>query len=53
MSTVWVVTGLSVAAAIVAALASWRRVGHDVDLGAVSHQWLSEHRLGHGPDSRE
>ena len=53
MNTVWIVLGLSVAAAVAAALASWRGAARNVDLGAVSHQWLSEHRLGHGPDSRE
>ena len=52
MNTVWVVVGLSVAGALVAAFASWRR-GVDVDLGAVSHQWISEHRLGRqGEDAR-
>jgi hypothetical protein len=51
VNTVWVVMGLSVAGALVAAFASWRR-GADVDLGAVSHQWISEHRLGHGEDAR-
>jgi hypothetical protein len=53
LNTVWIVIGLGAAGAIAAALASWRRAGRTVDLGAVSHQWLSEHRLGHGPDSRE
>jgi hypothetical protein len=51
VNTVWVVMGLSVAGALVAAFASWRR-GADVDLGAVSHQWISEHRLGQAEDAR-
>jgi hypothetical protein len=52
VNTVLVVMGLSVAGALVAAFASWRR-GADVDLGAVSHQWISEHRLGRqGEDAR-
>jgi hypothetical protein len=53
VNTVWVVMGLSAAGALVAAFASWRRSAADVDLGAVSHQWISEHRLGRqGEDAR-
>ena len=51
VTTVWIVMGLAVAGGAVAAFTSWRRGGSDTDLGAVSHQWISEHRLGHG-DSR-
>jgi hypothetical protein len=51
VNTIWIVMGLSVAGAVVAVLTSWRRGAGDVDLGAVSHQWISEHRLGHGEDS--
>ena len=52
MNTVWVVIGLCVAGAVVALVASWRRGDHAKDLGAVSDQWISEHRLGSGQDSR-
>jgi hypothetical protein len=52
VNTMWIVMGLSVAGAVVAALTTWHRGAHAVDLGAVSHQWISEHRLGHGTDSR-
>jgi hypothetical protein len=51
MSAVWVVVGLGVAGAIVA-LVAWRRSDHAADLGAVSHQWIAEHRMGTGEDSR-
>jgi hypothetical protein len=51
VNAVWVVIGLSVAGALVAAFTSWRRGVADVDLGMVSHQWISEHRLGQGEDS--
>ena len=51
MTTVLVVMGVSVACALAAAFASWRRGAADLDLGAVSHQWISEHRLGQGEDT--
>jgi hypothetical protein len=51
VNAVWIVMGLGFAGAAVAAFTSWRRGGSDVELGAVSHQWISEHRLGHGQDS--
>lgn len=51
MSTLWVVVGLAIAAAVVALVTSWRRSDRPSDLGAVSHQWISEHRLGSEPDS--
>jgi hypothetical protein len=51
VNTVWIVMGLSVAGALVAAFTSWRRGAADVDLGAVSHQWISEHRLGQSEDA--
>jgi hypothetical protein len=52
MSTVLVIAGVIVAAAIVALLTSWTRGGSPADLGAVSNQWIAEHRLGSGQDSR-
>jgi hypothetical protein len=43
---------LVVATAVVALLAAWRRGDQPADLGVVSHQWIAEHRLGSGQDSR-
>jgi hypothetical protein len=47
-----VIVFLAVAGAIVALASFWRRGAHAADLGAVSHQWIAEHRLGSGEDSR-
>jgi hypothetical protein len=52
VSTVLVIAGVGVAAALVALLASWSRGGSPADLGTVSNQWIAEHRLGSGQDSR-
>lgn len=49
MSSIWILAGLALIAAIVV-IVSWRRRGQDVDLGAVSHQWMAEHRLGQTHD---
>ena len=47
MNTIWVVVGLCVAGAVVALFTSWQRRDEHSDLGAVSHQWIAEHRMGH------
>lgn len=52
MSTVLVIAGVGIAAALVALVTSWSRGGSAPDLGAVSNQWIAEHRLGSGQDSR-
>jgi|RhiMetdeSRZDD1v2_1073273.scaffolds.fasta_scaffold1874879_2 preprotein translocase subunit SecG len=53
MNTMLVVAGVVVAAAaIVALVMSWSRGGNTADMGAVSGQWIAEHRLGSGQDSR-
>ena len=52
MNTAWVVIALGIAVAVVALATSWRRGGHPADFGTVSHQWIAEHRLGSGQDSR-
>ena len=52
MSIVWIVAGLSVAGAITALLTSWQRRNHHSNLGAVSDQWIAEHRVGQGHDPR-
>ena len=47
MSVVWIVVGLGYVGALIALVAVWQRGGpHDADLGTVSSQWISEHRLG-------
>lgn len=51
MNTIVVLIGLTVVAAVIALALSWRR-GDAADLGAVSHQWIAEHRMGSGEDSR-
>jgi hypothetical protein len=52
VNTVWVVVGLALAAGVVGLFTSWRRGDESADMGAVSHQWLMEHRLGPERDSR-
>jgi hypothetical protein len=47
----WLVIGLGIAAAVGALLTSWRRGARTADLGAVSTQWIAEHRFGSGQDS--
>jgi hypothetical protein len=51
VNTVWVLIGLGLVAALAALFTSWHRGSNAADMGAVSHQWLMEHRLGPG-DSR-
>jgi hypothetical protein len=50
MNTIWIVGGVAAIFAIVVLLRSWQRRSGPEDLGAVSHQWVTEHRLGN--DSR-
>jgi hypothetical protein len=52
MNTIWILGGLTVFGAISAAVLSWQRRGRDQDMGAVSHQWIAEHRMGHANDSQ-
>ncbi|MEO8258984.1 MAG: hypothetical protein ABI868_16680 [Acidobacteriota bacterium] len=52
MNTVWVALALAVLAVVIVLLSSWRRRTHPADLGAVSHQWIAEHRAASGQDSR-
>lgn len=51
MNTIVVLMGLAVVAVVIGLAVSWRR-GDAADLGAVSHQWIAEHRMGSGEDSR-
>ena len=50
MNAVWLVGGAGAIFAIVVLLRSWQRRSGPEDMGAVSHQWISEHRP-HGPVS--
>jgi len=50
MSAVWIVVGLAVVAVVIAWIASRQRGGPHADLGTVSSQWISEHRLGSNQD---
>jgi len=43
--TVWVVVALAIVGAVIAIATSWQRRDPHGDLGAVSNQWISEHRL--------
>ena len=52
MNTVWVILGLGIVAAGIALVGAWPRGDQRTDLGEVSNQWISEHALGKGPDSR-
>ena len=48
----WIVVSLgAVGAVVIALVASWQRGGPHGDLGTVSSQWISEHRLGSNQDS--
>jgi len=44
--------GLAVVAVVTVIVMSWRRRDPHVDLGAVSDQWISEHRLDQGHNHR-
>ena len=46
VSALWIVLGLAALGAGIALFASWQRGGPGADLGTVSSQWISEHRLG-------
>jgi hypothetical protein len=52
MNTIWIVAGAGAFFAILVLARSWQRRSGRHDLGAVSHQWVTEHRLGHPNDSR-
>jgi hypothetical protein len=52
MNTVWILVGLALAGVVLAIVTAWRRSDRLADLGAVSHQWIAEHRAASGPDSR-
>ena len=53
MNTIWILAGLAVVGIVSVLVLSWQRHHRDQDMGAVSHQWIAEHRLGHINDSRQ
>jgi len=52
MNAVWLIAGAAAVVTIVALIRSWQRRSGPEDLGAVSSQWVTEHRLGRPNDSR-
>jgi hypothetical protein len=53
VNMLWIAGGVGVIAALAAILRTWQRREHSDDMGSVSHQWISEQRLGQqGPDAR-
>jgi hypothetical protein len=51
VNAIWVVVGLGLVGGIVALISMWQRGEQGADMGAVSNQWISEHRLGHGQNN--
>ena len=52
MNAMWVIIGLGIVAAGIALVSVLQRGAKQTDLGVVSNQWISEHRLGQREDSR-
>jgi hypothetical protein len=52
MNTIWILAGIGSVGAVFALVLSWQRHNKEQDMGAVSHQWIAEHRMGHANDSR-
>ena len=50
MSAIWIIGGLAAIGAVIALIASRSRGGPHADLGTVSSQWITEHRLGSNQD---
>jgi len=48
VSALWIAVALAVAGVIAMIATSWYRNDRESDLGAVSHQWIAEHRFGQG-----
>ena len=53
MNTIWILAGLAIVGASSALVLSWQRHNKEQDMGAVSHQWIAEHRMGHANDSHQ
>jgi hypothetical protein len=52
MTSMWFAVALGAVGAVVALVVVWSRTDRHADLGAVSSQWIAEHRLGQGHDGR-
>jgi len=52
VKAITIVIGLTVVGVVIAVVTFWRRSDRAPDLGAVSHQWIAEQRLGSGEDAR-
>ena len=52
MNGLWLGIAIAAVGLIAAAVMSLRRGDESASLGSVSTQWISEHRLGQGQDSR-
>jgi hypothetical protein len=52
VNTVWIVVGLAVVGVVIALVTAWQRRDPHADLGAVSNQWISEHRVDQGHNHR-
>ena len=53
MNTIWILAGIAIVGVLFALVLSWQRHNKEQDMGAVSHQWIAEHRMGHANDSRQ
>jgi len=53
MNTIWILASVAVVGIVSALVLSWQRHHREQDMGAVSHQWIAEHRLGHINDSQQ
>ena len=53
MNTLWILASVAILGVVAALVLSWQRYHRDQDLGAVSDQWIAEHRLGRINDSRQ
>jgi hypothetical protein len=52
MTALWILVALGAVGGVIALVLSRTRGGPHSDLGTVSSQWISEHRLGANQDSR-
>jgi hypothetical protein len=50
VNAAWIVLGMGIAVAVLMLATSWFRRDHDVDLGSLSHHWITEQRMGQGHD---
>jgi hypothetical protein len=53
MNMVWIACGLIILGGLATLIKSWRQSDQPGEMGAVSDQWIAEHRLSQGNDSRQ